>query len=79
MYPDYEWLPWKFTFTPKGFWSDQQNQRAFIDWVGKQLKYKNKEDWYNISVKVKIIIKFKLKFYKGNCRIRRINFVAVRV
>ncbi len=52
MFPEFEWLPWKF-HVPKGFWNDMNNQRNFVDWVGKQLKYKNREDWYKITARVK--------------------------
>ncbi len=52
VYPEYEWLPWKFHFVPKEFWTDMKNQRNFLDWAGKQLNYINKEDWYKITVSV---------------------------
>jgi hypothetical protein len=55
VYPEYDWLPWKFNVTPHGFWSDKKNQRNFMDWAAKELNYKNKEDWYNISVKVSLL------------------------
>jgi hypothetical protein len=54
IYPEYDWLPWKFNITSNGFWSDKKNQRNFMEWVAKQLQYKDKEDWYNVSVEVKI-------------------------
>ncbi len=59
IYSEYEWLPWKFDKVHNGFWDDMKNQRNFMDWVGKQLNYKNKEDWYQITNEAK---KFKLKF-----------------
>jgi hypothetical protein len=51
-YPEYEWLPWKFSQVPKEFWGDIQNQKNFVDWVGKKLKYNKKEDWYKLSKEV---------------------------
>jgi hypothetical protein len=53
MYPDYEWLEWKFVRTPKSFWENKKNQRECVDWIGKQLKYKEMSDWYNVTNKVK--------------------------
>lgn len=34
---------------PKHFWKEVTNQREFFDWLGKEMGYKNMEDWYNIS------------------------------
>jgi hypothetical protein len=53
-YPEFEWLPWRFDERlPHEYWNDKNNQRSFMDWVAKQLNYNNREDWYNISHKVK--------------------------
>jgi hypothetical protein len=50
VYTEYEWLPWKFA--AKNYWMDVNNQRKFVDWVGKQLKIKEFEDWYNVKYEV---------------------------
>ncbi len=52
VYPEYEWLPWRFSQVTKGFWNDMKNQRNFMDWAGNQLNYKIREDWYKVSAKV---------------------------
>jgi hypothetical protein len=52
VYPEHEWLPWRFSKVPNGFWDDIKNQRDFLDWAGKQLNYKNKEDWYKVTKEV---------------------------
>jgi hypothetical protein len=52
IYPEYEWLPWRFAHAPKGYWNDVKNQRLFMDWAGKQLNYINKEDWYKSTTEV---------------------------
>ena len=52
VFPEHEWLPWKFLNTPKHFWNAVKNQRQFIDWAGKQLGVKDLNDWYKIPVKV---------------------------
>jgi hypothetical protein len=36
-YPEHEWLEWRFSRAGSNFWNDIQNQRAFMDWVGKEL------------------------------------------
>jgi hypothetical protein len=51
-YPDYDWLPWKFTLCPRNFFNDPKNQRKFMDWAAKELNIKEMSDWYNITAKV---------------------------
>src|SRR5271170_4757712 len=48
IYPDFDWIIWKFKCVPQGFWKDKMNQKKFFDWVGKKLGIKSFEDWYNI-------------------------------
>ena len=55
VYPDYNWLPWKFSATPKNYWSEPENQRKFIEWAGKQLKIKDMSDWYTKTYEVKVL------------------------
>ena len=53
VYPDYEWLPWKFSKSPKNMWEDATSQKKFLQWVGNELKIKEMKDWYNVSLQVK--------------------------
>lgn len=55
LYPDYHWLPWKFSSLPKGFWEDQENVKNYIKWLEKELNIKNMEDWYKITYKVSMV------------------------
>jgi hypothetical protein len=52
LYPEYDWLPWKFAICPRNFWDDIENQRKFMDWAAKELKVKDMSDWYNVSQRV---------------------------
>jgi hypothetical protein len=52
VYPEYEWLPWKFTQSPKNYWIDIQNKKKFLDWAGKQLGIKEPSDWHKVTPKV---------------------------
>jgi hypothetical protein len=52
MYPEYDWLPWKFDNCPRNYWASLQNQRKFMDWAASQLNIKEMSDWYKISVQV---------------------------
>ena len=49
IYPEYEWLFWKFTPAPQSSWGSKENQLQYMAWLGEQLGYKTKEDWYKIS------------------------------
>tara|TARA_B100000424_G_scaffold232127_1_gene194730 strand:+ start:235 stop:1836 length:1602 start_codon:yes stop_codon:yes gene_type:complete len=52
VYPDTEWLPWKFTSACNNYWDDKENHKIYADWLGKKLGYKTKEDWYKITKKI---------------------------
>lgn len=39
-----------FVRVPKSLWSKENNRRQFFDWLGKQLGYKNMDDWYSINM-----------------------------
>ena len=52
MYPDHNWLPWKFESCPRNYWADIKNQRAFFDWSANQLKLQQKDDWYHVANQV---------------------------
>ena len=52
LYPEQEWLPWKFETPPTHYWKSTDNQRKFVEWVGKQLNIKEMKDWYHVSIKV---------------------------
>lgn len=47
--PEYEWLEWRFTSVPTGFWDDPANRRRYLDWLGKQLSFRRIEDWYQLT------------------------------
>jgi hypothetical protein len=52
VFPDYNWLPWRFGTCPRNFWDDAKNQRNFMDWAATQLNIKEMSDWYKITAKV---------------------------
>jgi hypothetical protein len=49
VYPEYEWLPWKFDRCPNNYFENVNNQRKFMEWAGKQLKIKEMSDWYDVG------------------------------
>jgi hypothetical protein len=60
VYPDNDWLPWRFSTCPESYWDNKKNQRKFMDWAANELKIKNKEDWYKVTTKVRKIFNLKI-------------------
>jgi hypothetical protein len=56
VYPEYDWLPWKFASCPPSYWTDEKNQRKFMEWATKELKIDQLSDWYKISNRVTQVI-----------------------
>ncbi len=52
LYPNYEFLPWKFKNVPKGWWNNINNITFFLKWLEKELGWSKPEDWYNITVDI---------------------------
>ncbi len=48
VYPEYDWIPWKFKQVPRGFWADEKNHRKFFDWLAKELNMKTLQDWQSV-------------------------------
>lgn len=46
---EYEWLPWLFVHTPSGYWKDEANVCAFIEWLSEKLEIKEMADWYSVT------------------------------
>jgi len=51
LYPDYDWQEWLFTNAPHGFWRVPENQRRFMEWVGRKMGVCRWEDWYRVARK----------------------------
>ena len=51
VYPEYNWILFKFDTVPKNYWDDINNQKEYLDWLGNQLNYKSMDDWYKIRGK----------------------------
>ena len=56
VYTEHEWIPWKFTKTPKGFWNDTNNQRSFVQALGKELGINEMSDWYKVKAEVYLLL-----------------------
>jgi hypothetical protein len=51
VYPEYQWLPWKFISTPRNYWTKLHNQRAFFKWLEKEMQIKSVDDWSKVTVR----------------------------
>jgi hypothetical protein len=57
VYPDYNWLPWKFERAPRNFWYSTENQRKFLNWAALQLNVNTLDDWYQVKQEVIISLR----------------------
>ena len=51
LFPEYELKTWKFKVAPNIFWKIKKNRLDYLNWLGKLLKIKKIEDWYEIQGK----------------------------
>lgn len=52
LYPNYNWKLWLFDIgTPANFWSNDDNCRAFLEWLANKFGFKSKNEWYAIKNK----------------------------
>ena len=92
VYPEYEWLPWKFSKVPVNYWNSVENRKKYMDWAGEQLGVKELSDWYNVNYKVKNSCYFcllEIEFFGGlweqfvgksyNCALRFVNCCISRI
>ena len=49
VFPNHPWLPWKFSQLSRSHWDELEHQKEFLDWLGTELGFKEKEDWYSIT------------------------------
>jgi hypothetical protein len=64
LYPHHDWDPLRFsTQVPRKYWSEEANQRAALEKVGRELLGVTKmEDWYSVSTRY---VKKHLSFVNG--------------
>lgn len=49
VFPEHDWLEWKFSRLAPRWINDPQNARRCVDWLGKQLGLQSISDWYSVS------------------------------
>ena len=61
IYPDHDWMIWRFNTVPKSYWKNNASknsieQKRMIDWLGDKLGIHSVEDWLSVSYgKVRIL------------------------
>jgi hypothetical protein len=63
VFPEYQWLPWKFSKCPSNFWDNIDNQKTFLRWAEQQLNITDLSGWYNATRKV-ITERFQVENYR---------------
>jgi hypothetical protein len=49
IYPDYDWLPWKFEKLSTGYFNRIENRYRYIQWLSQELLIRYPEQWYGIN------------------------------
>ncbi len=49
-YPNYDWLPWRFSRTSKSVYKDLNNIKKAINFVENKLGIKERSDWRRVSI-----------------------------
>src|SRR5262245_37931359 len=49
IYPEHSWDMNKMKSKPLGYWSIKENQRRFMDELGKKLGVTRMDDWYDLT------------------------------
>jgi len=47
-YPEKDWLEFRFSMAPKGYWGSKESLVNYMDWLGSELGFKKMEDWYEV-------------------------------
>ncbi len=47
--PDVDWLPWRMSKVPQGYWRDPRNRKRYLTCLGQTLGFKRNADWYQLS------------------------------
>jgi hypothetical protein len=48
-YPENDWLEFRFSMAPKGYWDSHENLLRYMEWLGSVLGIEEMEDWYKIT------------------------------
>jgi hypothetical protein len=67
LYPQHNWDQSRFIRQPPKYWTDESNQRAALEKLGRKLGVKELDDWYSVSSeKVHTELSFIGNYYNGS-------------
>ena len=46
LFPEYNFLIWKFLEVPMNWWASTENHKLFLDWVKQEKQIKDISDWF---------------------------------
>jgi hypothetical protein len=49
IYPNTNWLPWRFQDLPEDFWKNSENRMEYSEWIIHRMDIINEDDWLNIK------------------------------
>ena len=50
LFPSKNFHLWLYTKNiPTSYWRDEYNRKMYLEWLGNQLNFKKKEDWYQVN------------------------------
>ena len=49
LYPEHEWLEWRFHQTSRSYFAERENRISFFTWAMKQLQLRHLSEWYGVS------------------------------
>ena len=48
IFPEHDWLEFRFSMAPKGYWDSHKNLVRYMDWLGAVLGFMEMDDWYEV-------------------------------
>ena len=71
VFPDYDWLPWKFAHADKFAWKDPDVIRKAVSYIAEKLHLNHLEDWF-ATLPIVTVVGYLLPLYLGTmCRCGR--------
>lgn len=52
VFPEEDWLPWRFPQVPRGFWDAPENLQRYLNHLGESLSFKRFQSFYSLGVKI---------------------------
>jgi hypothetical protein len=71
LYPEHEWLPWRFPSVPTGIWTSMNVRNNFRDYATRQLRLSSEADWASVSAAQISALGGRglLKYYGGSIKV----------